>query len=150
MYLINLPSHDLKWLQKALNKKDIRNFCNQILVKNGEAYATNGHVLHRVETVEDQDGLYSREGIKLDEESRHPLRNNSYKLLNGYRDVVTLFINRKSLGTLKLSDHTGINHSYFNNAVDKATDIELLSKEDYTSIRIDYGNRTAIIMCCKI
>jgi hypothetical protein len=150
MYLIKLPKDDLKWLQKALNKKDVRTFCNQILVKNGLAYATNGHVIHRVATTEDQEGLYTREGIKIEEELRHPLVNNSDKVLQGYDYPTVLVLMSGCLGTLKLSGTIGINHIYFNNAVDRAKEIELLTNEYGVAIRVDYNNRTAVIMGCKI
>lgn len=151
MYLINLPNSDLKWLRKALNKKDVRDFCRLILVKNGYAYATNGYVAYRIETVEDQDGLYTFEGIKIDDDVRHPLANNSQKIFNDgdYHETATLtFINR-NISMLKINEYYTVNTKYLYNTLDKTNNAVILQDNEGTRLSIEYDNRWAIIMSAR-
>lgn len=148
MYLINLPKQDLKWLQKALNKKDFREFCKTILVKNGHAYATNGHVMFKVETTEEQDGTYSFEGIKI-EDIRHPLNNKD--ISEGIdNEVLSLKLMLYNLDVLELNDKIGINKSYFEAATDKSKQVNVCQDIEGTRIKLSYSNRTAVIMGMKL
>lgn len=143
MYLINLDKKDLKWLQKGLNKKDIREIAKHILVKDGYAYATNGHVIHRISVeLNEINGIYDYNGIKIDSDIKHPLEHRD--LTTGHHDVCSLSIDNSQLDYLILDEEYCVNKKYFNNAVDNATEIDMLRKD--SSIRIDYANRLAIIM----
>lgn len=146
MYVINLARQDLKWLQKGLNKKDPRSFTKYILVKDGLAYASNGHVLHAVKLNEDsQEGLYSYDGVKVEDDFIHPLMRQDL-ITKGYTKTVSLHLNSNNLDILSSDIGIGINRAYFDNATDKATQIKVTCKNDQQSIRIDYLNRFAIIM----
>lgn len=149
--MIDLDKSDLKWLQKALNKKDVRWFCNCILVKDGYAWATNGHVLHKV-TCNGQEGKYARDGI-LDGklvDNVHPLEKNWERLVSGFPNVAELSVMTGKLGTLKLSETIGINAKYFYDAVDGASAIALSCDEDKTKVKLEYSNRQAVIMGVKL
>lgn len=149
-YLINLDKTDLKWLQKALNKKDFRPYCNQILVKQGYAYATNGHVVHKIKCSEHEpQGIYSRDGIKIDEESVHPLHKKDF-FDSPFNLECTLSIMPNRLNVLQISNEMGINRDYFNNAIDKTNNIDIKLHENKDRIFINYGNREAIIMGVRI
>lgn len=154
MYLINLPKIDLKWLQKALNKKDHREFCSLILVNNGKAYATNGCVLHIVDTLEDQEGLYTFDGIKTNVDIAHPLVKNTQRLLNNIDRDCELSLIPTNLRVYKLSDVIGVNRKYFENAVSVAGSVSIKTDLDKQKILISYimGNttRVALIMGYKL
>lgn len=148
MYLINLPKNDLKWLQKGLNKKDFREQCKTILVKNGYAYATNGHVMFKVETTEDLDGTYSFEGIKI-EDIKHPLDNRDVS--EGIDiEVSSLRLMTYNLNVLELNDKIGIDKSYFETAIDKSKQVDICRDVEGTKIKLRYSNRVAVIMGMKL
>lgn len=153
MYMINLDKKDLKWLQKALNKKDIRWFCNQILVKDGFAYATNGHVLHKIKCSEGElNGYYDFNGVKLENNDQlHPLEKNSDRMFEGFIDhniVLNIMFGR--LDCLQLNSSIGINKTYFENVIDKTNEIAIRTNEDRDRINIQYSNRECIIMGMRL
>lgn len=148
-YLINLSKSDIEWLQKALDKKDLRGFYNQIVVKQGYAYATNGHVIHKIKCRDDeQEGTYSREGIKIDADREHPLsKRNLFDTTFNLDCELRLLPNR--LNVLSMGE-MGLNKQYFDNAVDKSNEISIKLHENKDRVYIHYDNREAIIMGMEI
>ena len=150
MYMINLGKQDLRWLQKAFNKKDFRDWIKNILVVNGYAYATNGHVIHKLKCAEEEiSGSYDFNGIKIDDDLK--LQDKISKMFNGFNDEcgpLTLMFDR--LNTLKLNDNLGIDLKYFNNATDKADNIVVKLHDNKDRIYLHYENREAIIMCVNL
>lgn len=149
-YLINLDKQDLKWLQKALDKKDIRDFCNQIVVKQGFAYATNCHVIHKIKcNWDEQEGTYSREGIKIDADREHPLSKRDL-FDTSFINECALTIMPNRLNVLQITTEVGLNKDYFDNAVDKTNKINIKLHENKDRVYISYDNREVIIMGMKL
>lgn len=148
-YLINLDKQDLKWLQKALDKKDFREFCNQIVVKQGYAYATNGHVIHKIKcSWDEQEGTYSREGIKIDADREHPLsKRDLFDTPFNLECELSIIPNR--LNVLSMGE-MGLSKQYFDNAVDKSNEISIKLHENKDRVYIQYDNREVIIMGMKL
>lgn len=152
MYMINLPKNDIKWLDKALDKKDVRTYCNQILVHKGFAYATNGYVIHKAKCAEDeQEGLYTREGTKLDDSqfNGHPLTRRD--MFTNFNHEMALILNPNRLDVLDTSEiGFGVSLQYFTNAIDKCKKVNLLVHDSGDKLLLQYENREAIIMFMKI
>lgn len=153
MLMIDLDKKDLKWLQKALSKKDPRAYLSQIIVKDGYAYATNGHVLHRVLMEHRASGVqkYNYDGqFIVDDESIHPLEKIDLFDIYWYTGC-SLSLMPTKLDVLKLSGaQIGINKKYFDNTIDKVNNITLQSNEEQNKILIKYDNRAAIIMGVRL
>lgn len=150
MYSITMSKQDLKWLQSALVKKDMREWSKQILVKNGKAYATNGHVMHVIDTIEDQDGIYNYDGIKIEDNGAHPLRNGDTKLTENVNRQCELTIIPNKLNTFKLNANIGIYAQFFYNAVKVNSECEIYTCSEGLKILVKQGNRYALIMGCKL
>lgn len=149
MHLLNIRKDDLNWLNKALNKKDLREYRKTILVKDGYAYATNGHVIHKVKCAADeQNGVYSKDGTKIDTQDDHPLLEDMFN--SSFTLDCTLSVIPESLGVLKVVEGVGLNTLYFDNAVAKASKITIKLHENKDRVYIHYDNREVIIMGTRL
>lgn len=148
LQILDLPKNDFKWLQKALDKKDFRECLKQIVVKDGYALATNGHVCFKVKC-EDVEGTYDWDGNKVENPGNHPLQNRD--MFKGFDTQAVLEVIPRQTNTYRLQGlDIGVNKGYFDCAIDKAKFITLKLAESEDRVLVEYGNRNAVIMGCKL
>jgi len=144
------PKTPEQWISKAVAKKDIRSYLNQMHVSNGRLVATDGHRLHFTDTDLD-DGYYDQNLNKLDIEDRYP---DIERVIPA--DLPVYHVDKMDLVVSGNMTAYKINNSHYQKKyIDQALSgldnpVFHCADNDDSKLLISDGNRHAVIMPCKI